>query len=92
MPESALVGAAAGAFASTETPGLAPVASSAAFIEGYQRARLRAFTDDEVEVAWAASLWPAAHNARAEALFGQQPVAGAALREQAAERLARAGA
>ncbi|MGI8417187.1 MAG: hypothetical protein ACR2P2_13495, partial [Nakamurella sp.] len=77
--------------ANTETPGLAPVASSAAFIGGYQHAR-RPFSEDELEVAWAARVWPAADNARAEALFGQQPVAGAALREQAVERLARAGA
>ena len=41
---------------------------------------------------WAACPWTAAHNARAEALLGRPPVATAALREQAAERLARAGA
>jgi hypothetical protein len=39
------------------------------------------------EVAWAASLWPAAHNARWEALHGDTPLSGNAQRAQAAERL-----
>lgn len=92
LPEAALAGAAAGAFASTEVPTLAPIDSSTAFIQEYQRTRGRAFAADEVEVAWAASLWPAAHNARAQALFSRPPVACDALREQADERLSRAGA
>jgi hypothetical protein len=37
-------------------------------------------------------LWPAAHNARWEALHGQPPECGDALRDQAAERLDLAGA
>jgi hypothetical protein len=45
----------------------------------------------EREIAWAAGLWPAAHNARWEALHGDTPVSGDALRAQAAERLRRAG-
>ena len=44
------------------------------------------------EVAWAASLWLAAHNARWEALHGAAPRSGDTLREQASERLRRAGA
>jgi hypothetical protein len=40
----------------------------------------------------AARLWPAAHNARWEALHGDRPLCGDALRAQAAERLSRAGA
>ncbi|MGI8416109.1 MAG: phosphotransferase [Nakamurella sp.] len=92
LPEAALTGAAAGAFASTEVPTLAPIHSSAAFLQEYQSTRRRSFTAEEIEVAWAASLWPAAHNARAQALHGQQPIAGEALRTQAPERLALAGA
>lgn len=92
LPEAAIVGAAAGAFASAETPTLAPVASSEAFLAVYQQQRARDFDSDELELAWAASLWPAAHNARGQALFERPPVAEAALREQAAVRLARAGA
>jgi hypothetical protein len=92
LPEAALVGAASGAFASASPPTLASVASSAAFLDTYQEERGRRFTAGEREVAWAASLWPAAHNARWEAAFGTRPVAGDAVRAQAAERLRRANA
>ena len=43
-----------------------------------------------IGLAWAASLWPAAHNARWEALHGDRPVCGDALLDQADERLRRA--
>ncbi|HEY1915430.1 MAG TPA: hypothetical protein VGH27_07620 [Streptosporangiaceae bacterium] len=46
----------------------------------------------EQEVAWAASLWTAAYNAREEALLGGAPVCHDALRAQAAERRRRAHA
>jgi hypothetical protein len=84
------VGAASGAFANVPPPSLVPVKSSAAFLETYQELRGRAFTAEELEVAWAASLWTAVHNARWEALHGDPPVSLAAVREQAAERLRRA--
>lgn len=93
QPEAALAGAAAGSFASTTgPPTLAPVESSAAFLAAYQDARGRRFTVVEQEIAWAASLWPAAHNARWEALHGDPPVSGGAVRAQAAERLRLANA
>jgi hypothetical protein len=92
QPEAALAGAASGAFASAGPPTLAPIESSAAFLLAYQEFRARRFTAAEEQVAWAASLWPAAHNARWEALHGDTPVCGAALRAQAAERLHRANA
>lgn len=91
LPEAAIVGAASGAFASTTVPTLASVEASAKFIECYQAARGRAFSAEERGVAWAASLWPALHNARGEMLFRSRPVAFAALMQQASERLARAG-
>jgi hypothetical protein len=50
------------------------------------------FTSAELEIAWAASLWMAAYNAREMALCGGDPAGGAALRAQAAERLRRANA
>jgi len=90
QPEAALVGAASGAFASGGPPTLAPIESSEAFLAAYQEVRGRRFTAEEQEIAWAASLWPAAHNARWEALHGNTPVSGDALRAQAAERLRRA--
>lgn len=46
----------------------------------------------EPEIAWAASVWMAAYNAREEALYGAAPVGRDALRAQAAERLRRAHA
>ena len=92
QPEAALVGAASGAFASVAPPTLASIEGSEAFLVAYQEARGRLFTPAEQEIAWAASLWPAAHNARWEALYDDAPVCGTALRAQAAERLRRANA
>jgi hypothetical protein len=92
QPEAALVGAACGAFASASPPTLAPIESSAAFLTIYQDLRGRRFSAEEQEIAWAASLWPAAHNARWEALHGDLPVSCDAVRAQAAERLRRANA
>lgn len=92
MPEPVLVGSASGVFASAEVPTLAPLESSAAFIETYQATRGRRFSPDELELAWAASLWTTTHNARAEALLRQPPVATTALRAQATTRLRLANA
>lgn len=91
LPEAAIVGAASGAFASTAVPTLATIESSEKFIGSYQQSRGRRFTEEEREVAWAASLWPALHNARGESLFQSPPVALDALTWQAPERLQRAG-
>jgi hypothetical protein len=90
--EAALVGAASGAFASAGPPTLAPIESFEALLVAYQDIRGRLFTAVEQEIAWAASLWPVAHNARWEALHGDTPVSGNALQAQAAERLRRANA
>ncbi len=92
QPEAALVGAACGAFAGAFPPTLAPIESSAAFLATYQDLRGRRFTAGEKEVAWAAGLWLAAHNARWEALHGGTPVSGDAVRTQGAERLRLANA
>ena len=92
QPEAALAGAASGSFASAGPPMLAPIESSEAFLVAYQDIRGRMFTAAEQEIAWAASLWMAAYNAREEALYGAAPVGGDALRAQAAERLRRANA
>ncbi|MEA5364441.1 phosphotransferase [Amycolatopsis sp., V23-08] len=92
QPEAALAGAASGSFAGAGPPTLTPIESSAAFLESYQDIRGRTFSSVEREIAWAASLWPAAHNARWEALHGDTPVSGDAVRVQAAERLRRANA
>jgi hypothetical protein len=91
QPEAALAGAASGAFASAGPPALAPIESSEAFLVAYQDIRGRLFTAVEQEIAWAASLWMAAYNVW-EALHGDTPLSGDALRAQAAERLRRANA
>jgi len=92
QPEAALAGAASGSFASAGPPALAPVESSEAFLVAYQDIRGRLFTAVELPIAWAASVWMAAYNAREEALHGHTSVGGDALRAQAAERLRRANA
>ena len=92
QPEAALVGAACGAFTSASPSTLAPAESSAVFLAAYQDFRGRRFTSDEQEIAWAASLWPAAHNARWEAVHGDPPMSCDAVRAQAEERLRRANA
>src|SRR5215469_1827136 len=92
QPEAALAGAASGAFASAGPPTLAPIESSEAFLLAYQDIRGRVFTAVEQEIAWAASLWMTAYNAREQALYGATPLSGDALRVQAAERLRRAHA
>ncbi|MEV0335477.1 phosphotransferase [Nocardia sp. NPDC050717] len=92
QPEAALAGAASGSFAGESPSTLAPIESSAAFLTEYQKLRGRRFSVEECEVAWAAGVWPAAHNARWEYLHGDEPLCGKGLRAQAAERLRRAGA
>jgi hypothetical protein len=92
QPEAALVGAASGAFANASPPSLVPLESSAAFIETYQQVRGRAFSVEEMEIAWAGSLWTAVHNARWEVLHGDPTPSGDAVREQGAERLRLANA
>ncbi|HEX6356205.1 phosphotransferase [Actinophytocola sp.] len=92
QPESALAGAASATFANASPTTLAPIESSDAFLAAYQEYRGRPFTEEEQEIAWASSLWTAAHNARWEALHGTAPVSLDAVRAQATERLHRANA
>lgn len=89
LPEAALAGAACGAFAGAAAPTLAPLASSEAFLAAYQDER-GPFSAEELEVAWAASLWPALHHARAEILWKHPPLALNQVLAQADERLRRA--
>jgi Phosphotransferase enzyme family len=92
QPEAALVGAASAVFPKMGPATLPPIESTEAFLAAYQDARGRWFTADEQQIAWAASLWPAAHDIRWEALHGYTTVSGRALWEQAVERLRRANA
>ncbi len=92
QPEAALAGAAAGAFSNVSPPSLVPIESTAAFLETYQECRRRRFSAEELEIAWAGSMWTPVHNARWEVLHEDAPVSVEAVRVQAAERLCRAGA
>jgi hypothetical protein len=93
QPEAALAGAASGCFASAGPPTLAPIESSEAFLVAYQDLRGRLFTPLEQEIAWAASLWTAAYNAREGVLLHRETSLRCdSLGAQAAERLRRANA
>jgi hypothetical protein len=92
LPEAAVVGAAAGMFASWERPILAPVESSIAFLDAYQVSRGCTFSVEEREVAWAASLWPALYNAREQLLYQGPPAALRAIERQMDKRLSLANA
>jgi hypothetical protein len=95
QPEAALVGAASGSFprVARQSPALPRIESSEAFLRAYQKARGRRFSADEHQIAWAASVWTAAHNARWEALLNSGVTAARdSLHLQEAERLRRAGA
>ncbi|KFU78305.1 hypothetical protein BB31_27055, partial [Amycolatopsis lurida NRRL 2430] len=85
-------GAASAVFPKTGPALLPPIASSEAFLAAYQDIRGRRFTTEEQEVAWAASLWPAAHDVRWEALHGAPQGSPDIVRAQVAERLRRANA
>ena len=86
------MGTAAGVFASHGEPTLAPIESSAAFLDAYERARDKRFSSYEREIAWAASLWVALRNARDELIFNRPRLSYERLKAQHRERLSRAHA
>jgi hypothetical protein len=90
LPEAALAGTAAGVFATHGRPTLAPIESSAAFLAAYEGARGEQFSRHEKEIAWAASIWVALHNARDELIYDRPRLSFDRLDAQRAERLARA--
>jgi hypothetical protein len=92
LPEAVLAGAAASVFASHDTPTLAPVESSAAFLDAYQRARGERFSSGEEEIAWAATILVALNNVRDELMFDHPRLSYERLKAQRGERLARASA
>ncbi|HZE04639.1 MAG TPA: hypothetical protein VE127_05400 [Solirubrobacteraceae bacterium] len=92
LPEAALAGTAAGVFASHGEPTLAPLPSSAAFLDAYETARGVPFSPHETEIAWAASIWVALHNARDELIYKRPRLSHERLRAQRIERLNLAGA
>lgn len=92
LPEATLAGTAAGVFATHAEPVLAPLESSQAFLDAYERARGSRFSTYETEIAWAASMWVAIHNARDELLYDRPRLSYEGLKEQRLARLSRAHA
>jgi hypothetical protein len=92
LPEAAIAGGAAGVFTSHGKPVLAPLESSETFIHAYEGERGVRFSPYETEIAWAASIWVALHNARNELIFRRPTLSYGELEAQRAERLSRARA
>jgi len=90
-PEAMLVGAAAANFSATE-PGTEPtVEESEAFMDAYETARGRSFTDQEREQAWAAGLWVRVFDAKKESLDMADGPILTRLAKEVEARCARAG-
>jgi len=71
---------------------LAPLESSEAFIRAYECERGARFSSYETEIAWAASIWEALHNARDELSYNRPRLSYERLKAERAERLTRAHA
>jgi Ser/Thr protein kinase RdoA (MazF antagonist) len=92
LPEAATAGSAAGIFASHGTTTLAPLESSEAFLHAYENERGVRFSPYETEIAWAASIWEALHNARDELSYNRPRLSYERLKAERVERLTRAHA
>jgi hypothetical protein len=91
LPEAAIVGLASAMFRmSPDNPG-ATLAETSAFIGAYAIARGELWTREEQELAWAASLWVMAYQAKGEAIDEAIGYATTMLFTQRDERLRRAG-
>ena len=92
-PEAAIAGMTALIFPSTGTTNEpATLEESESFLQAYERARGRAFTADEREIAWAASAWIGGWKAKKAAVYGDAGVVRTRFLPSATERLRRAGA
>lgn len=87
--EAAIAGFAAGVYPTVHAGSEASVAETEDFIRDYVAARGRAFTDDEVECAWAAGVWLRAFDSKKQFAKGE-PIRSLT-RAEASRRLARAG-
>lgn len=91
-PDAAIAGAAAAVFTSLGPVVAASLEESESFLAAYQAARSRPFTNDELEVAWAAGLWVLAFNARKESVRSRSGPYQVELLKEGEERLRRSGA
>jgi hypothetical protein len=69
LPEAVLAGGASVLYCSTSTA-VATVEQSEAFLAAYEASRVRAFTAEELGVAWAAGLWNLAFDAKKDVARG----------------------
>jgi len=91
--EAAIAGLACSMFTVTIEPRTeATLDQSSAFLDAYERARGRRWTSDEVEVAWAASVWIRAWDAKRRSLTPDRHQTAPALSAEVEERLRLAGA
>jgi hypothetical protein len=90
LPEAAIAGSAAGIFAKHGKTTLAPLKSSEAFLHAYENERGARFSPYETEIAWAASIWEALHNARDELIYNRPKLSFERLKAERVERLTRA--
>lgn len=91
QPEAAIAGQAAAMWPGTGGPGeVASIQQTEEFMDGYSHARRRAWSTEELEVAWAAGLWNRAFDAKKASLVGDDTDLILS-RSEAAERARRAG-
>lgn len=88
-PEPVVVGLAAAMFPATRGGTEASVEETEAFLEAYSSARGRAFSPDEIQVAWAAGLWNRSFDAKKQVATEGQP--RSLTEPEAIERRKRAG-
>jgi hypothetical protein len=87
-PEATVAGAASAVFTRTDVESSSTITESEHFLDAYQHARRRAFTPDELRVAWAAGLWVRAFDTKDNFVMRHddpEPLA-----DEALERLRRA--
>jgi len=68
-PEATIAGAASAVFTRTDVQSSSSIDESERFLDAYQRARGRAFTQDELRVAWAAGLWVRAFDTKDDSVM-----------------------
>jgi Ser/Thr protein kinase RdoA (MazF antagonist) len=92
LPEAAIAGSAAGIFAIHGATTLAPLEGSEAFLHAYEDERGAPFSPSETEIAWAASIWEALHDARDDLSYDRPKLSYERLKAERVERLTRAHA
>ena len=88
-PEPVVAGLAAAVFPTTRVGTEASVEETDAFLAAYSSARARAFSSDELEVAWAAGLWNRSFDAKKQVAIEGRP--RSLTESEAFERRKRAG-